>query len=167
MHLLDKYSNKIFQLPCPVWYLQCNTMRWIVRWVKVEGSVLRCLGLDFPCSHPLLSNLHFSSPPLICIAYKNSVRTSQWTLSPAISTHRVVIQREAMTVRCKSNTEVLVLIREVYLDGVKPSERVVKCSLVKFKWEEVKCRQVIEVKCSLVKFKWEEVKCRQVYWSEV
>jgi hypothetical protein len=47
-----------------------------------------------------------------------------------------------MTVRCESNTEVLVLIREVYLDGVKSSERVVKCSWVKFKLEEVKCRQV-------------------------
>jgi len=28
------------------------------------------------------------------------------------------------------------------LNGVKPNERVVKCSWVKFKWEEVKCRQV-------------------------
>jgi len=28
------------------------------------------------------------------------------------------------------------------LDGVKPNEKVVKCSWVKFKWEEVKCRQV-------------------------
>ena len=28
------------------------------------------------------------------------------------------------------------------VDGFKPSERVVKCSWVKFKWEEVKCRQV-------------------------
>jgi hypothetical protein len=26
--------------------------------------------------------------------------------------------------------------------GVKPNERVVKCSWVTFKWEEVKCRQV-------------------------
>jgi len=25
------------------------------------------------------------------------------------------------------------------LNGVKPHERVVKCSWVKFKWEEVKC----------------------------
>jgi len=25
------------------------------------------------------------------------------------------------------------------LSGVKPNERVVKCSWVKFKWEEVKC----------------------------
>ena len=29
------------------------------------------------------------------------------------------------------------------LNGVKPYERVVKCSWVKFKWEEVKCRQVL------------------------
>ena len=28
------------------------------------------------------------------------------------------------------------------LNGVQPNERVVKCSLVKFKQEEVKCRQV-------------------------
>jgi hypothetical protein len=28
------------------------------------------------------------------------------------------------------------------LNGVKPNERVVKRSWVKFKWEEVKCRQV-------------------------
>jgi len=28
------------------------------------------------------------------------------------------------------------------LNGVKPNERVVKCSWVKFRWEEVKCRQV-------------------------
>jgi hypothetical protein len=27
------------------------------------------------------------------------------------------------------------------LNGAKPNERVVKCSWVKFKWEEVKCRQ--------------------------
>jgi len=28
------------------------------------------------------------------------------------------------------------------LNGVRSNERVVKCSVVKFKWEEVKCRQV-------------------------
>jgi hypothetical protein len=28
------------------------------------------------------------------------------------------------------------------LNGVKPNERLVKCGLVKFKWGEVKCRQV-------------------------
>jgi hypothetical protein len=28
------------------------------------------------------------------------------------------------------------------LNGGKPNESVVKCSWVKFKWEEVKCRQV-------------------------
>ena len=28
------------------------------------------------------------------------------------------------------------------LNGVKPIEMVVKCSWVKFKWEEVKCREV-------------------------
>jgi len=28
------------------------------------------------------------------------------------------------------------------LNGVKSNERVVKCIWVKFKWEEVKCRQV-------------------------
>ena len=28
------------------------------------------------------------------------------------------------------------------LNGVKPNEKVVKWSWVKFKWEEVKCRQV-------------------------
>jgi len=28
------------------------------------------------------------------------------------------------------------------LNGIKPNERAVKCSWVKFKWEEVKCRQV-------------------------
>ena len=28
------------------------------------------------------------------------------------------------------------------LKEVKPNERVVKCSRVKFKWEEVKCRKV-------------------------
>jgi len=28
------------------------------------------------------------------------------------------------------------------LAAVKPNERVVKCILVKFKWEEVKCLQV-------------------------
>jgi len=28
------------------------------------------------------------------------------------------------------------------LNGVKPNERVVKCSRVKFIWEEVKCREV-------------------------
>jgi hypothetical protein len=28
------------------------------------------------------------------------------------------------------------------LNGVKPNERVVKYSWVKFKWEEVKCQQV-------------------------
>jgi hypothetical protein len=28
------------------------------------------------------------------------------------------------------------------LNGVKPNEWVVKCSWVKFKWEEAKCRQV-------------------------
>jgi len=39
------------------------------------------------------------------------------------------------------------------LNGVKPNERVVKCSWVKFKWEEVKCRQTCwsGVKCSWVK----------------
>ena len=29
-----------------------------------------------------------------------------------------------------------------YLNGVKLNERAVKCSWVKFKWVEVKCRQV-------------------------
>jgi len=41
------------------------------------------------------------------------------------------------------------------LYGVKPNERVVKCSWVKFKWEEVKCRQL----------KWSEMywlKCSEV-----
>jgi hypothetical protein len=28
------------------------------------------------------------------------------------------------------------------LNGVKPNERVVKCSWVKFKWGEMKCRHV-------------------------
>jgi len=28
------------------------------------------------------------------------------------------------------------------LNGVKPNERLVKCSSVKFKWEEVKCPRV-------------------------
>jgi len=28
------------------------------------------------------------------------------------------------------------------LNGVKPNERVVKCSWVKFKWKEMKCQQV-------------------------
>jgi hypothetical protein len=29
-----------------------------------------------------------------------------------------------------------------HLNGVKPNERVLKWSWVKFKWEEVKCQQV-------------------------
>ena len=29
-----------------------------------------------------------------------------------------------------------------YLSGVKPNERVVKCSWVKFKWEDVKCQKM-------------------------
>jgi hypothetical protein len=77
----------------------------------------------------------------------------------------------------------------IKLNGVKPNERVVKCSWVKcswvkFKWDELKCQQVrwsgvkcnwvkcswvkcSWVKCSWVKFKWDELKCKQLRWSGV
>jgi len=66
--------------------------------------------------------------------------------------------------KIKTNTKMTINRAVGNLNGVKQNERVVKCSWVKFKWEEVKCRQVecSLVKCSWVKFKWEEVKCRQV-----
>jgi len=32
--------------------------------------------------------------------------------------------------------------KDIGMYGVQPNERVVNCSPVKFKWEEVKCRQV-------------------------
>ena len=43
------------------------------------------------------------------------------------------------------------------LNGVKPNERLVKCSWVKYKWEEVKCQMFSEVEWSVVG--WSVVKC--------
>jgi hypothetical protein len=42
----------------------------------------------------------------------------------------------------KTNTKMTINAAIGTLNGFKPNKRVVKCSWVKFKWEEMKCRQV-------------------------